>query len=85
MCARRLTGRNVINGTCFSLVQVNRFHADRKNVRCFSYERGENFQVKMVEVQLEMSFLRRGNFYCVGFRRRHNLKESHGLKQLLLC
>ena len=32
MCARMLTGSNVINGTCFSLVQVNRFHADRKNV-----------------------------------------------------
>ena len=36
MCARRLTGRNVINGTCMSLVQVDRFHADRKNVMCFS-------------------------------------------------
>ena len=53
----------------FPLVQVNRFHADRKKVRCFSYERGDNFQVKMVEVQLEMSFLRRGNLNCVGFGR----------------
>ena len=85
MRAHRLTGRNVIMEFAFLLVQVNRFHADRKNVRCFSYERGENFQVKMVEVQLEMDFLRRGDLNCVGFRRRHNLKERHGLKQLLLC
>ena len=74
MRAHRLTGR-----TCFPLVQVNRFHANRKNVRRFSYERGENFQVNMVEVQLEMSFLRRGNLYCIssmGFGG-GTLKESH--------
>ena len=65
--AHRLTGRNVIMEFAFSLVQVNRFYADRKNVRCFSYERGNNFQVKMVEVQLEICFLRRGNLNCVGF------------------
>ena len=84
MCARRLTGRNVINGTCFSLVQVNRFHADRKNVRCFFVRAGENFQVKMVEVQLEICILRTKIFYCVGFGG-DTLKERHGLKQLLLC
>ena len=71
MRAHRLIGR-----TCFLLVQVNRFHADRKNVRCFSYERGENFQVKMVEVQLEMSFLRTKKLFCVCFGR-GTLKESH--------
>ena len=37
------------NGLC-------RFHAHRKSVGCFSYEPGDNFQVEMVEVQLEMSF-----------------------------
>ena len=52
MRAHRLTGR-----TSFPLVQVNRFHADRKNVRCFSYEPGNNFQVKMVEVQLEIGHI----------------------------
>ena len=49
MRAHRFTGRNAIIEFAFSFVQVNRFHADRKNVRCFSYEREENFQVKMVE------------------------------------
>ena len=45
---------------------------------------GENFQVKMVEVQLEICFLRRGNLYCVGFGE-DTLEERHGLRQLLLC
>ena len=45
---------------------------------------GENFQVKMVEVQLEICFLRRGNLYCVGFRE-DTLEERHGLRQLSLC
>ena len=40
MRVHRLTGRNVIMEFAFSLVQVNRFHADRKNVSCFSYEQG---------------------------------------------
>ena len=44
-------------GFAFSLVQVTRFHADRKDVRCFSYEREDNFQVKMVEVQLEIGHI----------------------------
>ena len=44
MCARRLTGNNVINGICFSLVQVNRFHADRKNAMSFSFARERIFK-----------------------------------------
>ena len=84
-CARRrLTGSNVINGTCFLLVQVNRFHADRKKRHVFFARAGENIQVKMVEVQLEICFLRTKNLYCVGFGG-YTLEERHGLKQLLLC
>ena len=57
MRAHRWTGRNVIMEFAFSLVQVNRFHADRKNLRCFSYERVDNFQVKMVEAKLEIGHI----------------------------
>ena len=46
MRAHRWTRRNVIMEFAFSLVQVNKFHADRENVRCFSYEQGEDFQMK---------------------------------------
>ena len=54
MRAHRLTGRNVIMEFPFSLVQVDRFHADRKNVMWFSYERVENFQVKMSNWKLDI-------------------------------
>ena len=50
----------------------------------FFVRAGENFQVKMVEVQLEICFLRTKNLYCVGFGG-DTLKERHGLRQLLLC
>ena len=50
----------------------------------FFVRAGENFEVKMVEVQLEISFLQRGNLYCLGFGR-DLLRERHGLRQLLLC
>ena len=76
MRAHRLTGRNVIMEFDFLLVQVSRVHGDRENAKCFSYERGENFQVEMIEVQLEMSFLRRGNLNCVGFAETQFKRET---------
>ena len=68
----------------FSLVQVNRFHAYRKNISCFSYERGDNFQVKMVEVQLEMSFLGRGEFELRGFLAEAPFKKEPRFKTVIV-